>query len=108
MFRKIKRIFNRSSKEMSSLQEMQKILSNGGVLLDVRSNQEYEEGHLPSAICLPVYHLKTKIGEVVPNKQTTIVVYCSSGSRSKQAKMQLEQMGYQKVYNLNGGLNSIS
>ena len=46
--------------------------------------------------------------QVLPNKEQTIITYCSSGSRSKEAQEMLETMGYEDVYNLKGGLEEIN
>ena len=47
------------------------------------------------------------LNKILPNKQQTIITYCSSGSRSKEAQERLENMGYENVYNLKGGLDAI-
>lgn len=78
------------------------------VLLDVRSKQEYEEEHLAGSISLCLYDLKENAQKIIKDKTQTIIVYCSSGSRSKEAQKELEAMGYENVYNLKGGLDSIS
>ncbi len=109
MLRKIKRIWYRSVNDndinYKTVQKMQK--QENIILLDVRSHQEYEEGHLNGAISLSLYSLASKIFKIVPNKKTTIIVYCSSGARSKQAQKLLEQLEYENVYNLKGGVDSI-
>ncbi len=109
MLERIKRIFNRhiNEKEINykTLQEMLK--KENTVLIDVRSHQEYEEGHLIGAILLPLYNIENEILNLVPNKNTTIIVYCTSGIRSKEAGEILEMLGYENVYSLKGGLNSI-
>ena len=109
MLERIKRIFNRhiNEKEINykTLQEMLK--KENTVLIDVRSHQEYEEGHLIGAILLPLYTIEKEIVKFVQNKQTTIIVYCASGIRSKEAQEILEMLGYENVYSLKGGLNSI-
>ena len=106
----IQKIFNRSVSEKDiDYETAQKILKKqNGILIDVRSKQEYEEGHLPNAILMPLYDLEEKITEKEPNKQRNIVLYCSSGIRSKQAKIQLEQMGYTNVFHIKGGLNNMN
>lgn len=110
MFKMIQKIFNRSIDEKEiDYETAQKIVKKqNGVLIDVRSKQEYEEGHLPEAILIPLYDLKEKLKEKEPDKQRAIVLYCSSGARSKQAKIQLEQMGYNNVFHIKGGLNSLN
>lgn len=108
MLKKIKKLWYRSVNDndinYKTVQKMQK--QENTILLDVRSHQEYEEGHLSGAISLSLYSLASKILKIVPNKQTTIIVYCTSGARSKQAQKLLEQLGYENVYNLKDGLDS--
>ena len=80
---------------------MNEILKNrNAYLIDVRSIQEYKEGHLNGAINIPVFEIERKIEEVVKNKETDIIVYCSSGGRSRQAKEILDRLGFKNVYNL--------
>ena len=83
--------------------ELNLILSKGAILVDVRSPQEYEEGHMEDAILLPEYDIKKKAKDLLPDKNKEIVVYCSSGTRSKKAQEELQDMGYTKVYNLYNG-----
>ena len=108
MLERTKKIFNRQINEKEiNYKKLQEMLKKENVLIDVRSHQEYEEGHLIGAILIPLYTLETEILKKVPNKQTTIIVYCASGIRSKQAQEILESLGYENVYSLKGGLNSI-
>jgi len=79
------------------------IISKGAVIVDVRSPQEYEEGHMKGAILLPEYDIKKKARDLLTDKNKDIVVYCSSGTRSKKAQEELQNMGYIKVYNLYNG-----
>ena len=76
----------------------------GAVLLDVRTPQEYSEGHIPESKNVPLQSLD-KIRTVVENKDTELFVYCYSGARSRQATAALGQMGYTKVNNI-GGISS--
>ena len=76
-------------------------------LIDVRSMQEYNEGHLNNAICIPLYELNKRIINIVHNKESIIVLYCSSGIRSVKAKKVLENMGFINIYNIKGGLDEI-
>lgn len=89
-----------------SQEEMIDLQNQGAVLVDVRSPQEYKEGHLNSAILLPEYEIERKAAEILEDKNQMIVVYCSTGSRSKKAKKRLEKMGYQKVFDLEEGIYS--
>ena len=100
----INRRFNRSmEKNDIDKYELEKMLLKGAILIDVRSPQEYEEGHLEGAVSIPEYELISRCREELENKDATYIVYCSSGSRSKKAQKQLEKLGYTNVYNLYNG-----
>lgn len=109
MIRKIKRILYRSiDNNEISYDVLKKLTKNQEVMLiDVRSNQEYEEGHLNGAINISVYNIKNKIEDFVKNKEQLIILYCSSGHRSKKAKEILEKIGYTNVYNLKNGIDDL-
>ncbi len=77
------------------------------VLIDVRSKQEYAEGHLANSINIPLYEMEFQNDKIPTNKQNTIIVYCASGHRSRQAKEKLEKMGYTNVYSLKNGLDGM-
>lgn len=70
------------------------------ILIDVRSNQEYNEGHYDGAINIPLYEIKERITNHVSDKNSIIVVYCSVGHRSRKAQEILNSFGYTNVYNL--------
>ena len=73
----------------------------GAVLLDVRTPQEYREGHIPNSVNLPLQDLGG--GKPVPaGKDAPLFVYCHSGARSRQAVSLLERMGYAHVKNIGG------
>ncbi len=76
------------------------------VILDVRTESEYNSGHLVDAIVIPVDVLESRIGELNNYKNTEIIVYCRSGSRSEQASEILVEQGFTKVYNLLGGITA--
>ena len=76
----------------------------GAVLLDVRTPEEYSEGHIPESKNVPLQTLD-RVRTVVENKDTELFVYCYSGARSRQAAAALGQMGYTKVNNI-GGISS--
>ena len=73
----------------------------GAVLLDVRTPQEYREGHIPGSKNLPLQTID-KVDSIVENKDTVLYVYCHSGARSRQATAMLQQMGYANVQNIGG------
>ncbi len=73
------------------------------VLIDVRSAEEYREGHIPGSISVPVQDLG-KAGLVVPDEDTPVFTYCLSGARSSRAAEELKRRGYSSVKNI-GGIN---
>lgn len=90
--------------ENINYEDAQIILKNNkqAVLLDVRSPQEYREGHLSNAINIPLYDIKQKIEKEIPNKETALIIYCQTGNRSKTAADICSKKGYQNIYNLSG------
>lgn len=72
------------------------------ILIDVRTKEEFQSGHLKNAINLPVDEISETIEKIVPNKNTNIELYCRSGRRSGIAKEKLEAKGYTNVKNLGG------
>ena len=72
------------------------------IILDVRTIEEYKEGHIPNAICVPNETIGENEIEELPDKEQVIFVYCRSGKRSKQAATKLAEQGYTKVYEFGG------
>lgn len=110
--RKIKNIFvNRLFRQDNQITYMQarEIMNKNplAILLDVRSKQEYDEYHLNGAICIPTYELTNEIGRIVENKEQVIIIYCQSGGRSNKALNILKKMGYQNLYEIEGGIDNL-
>lgn len=74
------------------------------VLLDVRTAEEYEAGHIQGALLIPEQELAVKAPEMLPDLETPIFVYCRSGRRSALAAQTLVDLGYLQVYDF-GGIN---
>jgi len=75
--------------------------TEGAVLVDVRTPQEYREGHIPGSQNVPLQQLDS-MDEVADNPDTALYVYCHSGARSRQAAAMLQRMGYTNVHNIGG------
>ena len=76
------------------------------IILDVRELTEFEDGHIPGAVLLPVSAIsKDSAAAVIPNYDTTVLVYCRSGNRSQTASRALTELGYSEVFEF-GGINS--
>ncbi len=79
--------------------------SKAGLIIDVRTPEEFEGGHIPGAINIDWRNQEefaTKIAEI--SKDKTVLIYCHSGHRSGNAKKYLQEHGYQKIYNLETGI----
>ncbi len=75
------------------------------VLIDVREQHEFEEGHIPGAVHVPRGHLESRIEGASPDRSRPVVLYCASGNRSALAADTLErQLGYQHVESMTGGI----
>lgn len=75
------------------------------VVLDVRTQEEYDAGHIPDALLLPDTELKQRAEELLPDKEQTILVYCRSGRRSASSAKLLVELGYTSVYDFGGILD---
>ena len=69
-------------------------------LIDVRSPQEFNEGHINEAICIPEYDIRRMCNILLKNKNETLILYCSTGERSKMAQKELLNLGYMNVFDL--------
>ena len=75
--------------------------TSGAILLDVRTPEEYAEGHIPGGQNLPLQSID-KAAIIIDNRDTPLFVHCLSGGRSRQAAAALKQMGYTNVTNIGG------
>ena len=78
-------------------------LLDSAVLVDVREEDEWSEGHIPGAVHVPRGFLESRIEQVAPDRSQPVVVYCAGGSRSAFAAKTLEELGYENVLSLAGG-----
>lgn len=91
-------ITQEEAKEMMDTQEV--------IVLDVREQNEYDSGHIPDAVLLPVGIIdEDTAAAVIPEKDSTVLVYCRSGNRSKTASSALAELGYTNIYEF-GGINT--
>ena len=89
-----------------SSEEAKKIIDNeeNYIILDVRTEEEYKEGHIPDAINIPNEEISIETTNNLTDKDQLILVYCRSGNRSKEASKKLVELGYTNVYDF-GGIN---
>lgn len=74
----------------------------GYVIIDARTEEEFAEGHIPGAVLIPEYQISEKAEDMLPDKDTLILVYCRSGRRSKLAAEELVKLGYTSVKEFGG------
>ena len=93
-----------ASFQQISQEEAMRIMEEetGYILLDVRTLDEYNESHIPGAVCIPNEHINTTPPSQLPDKSQTILVCCRSGNRSKQAAQKLADMGYTDIREFGG------
>lgn len=75
---------------------------NNCTVLDVRTPEEFSQGHIPGAILIPDYELAKRAEKELPDKNALILVYCRSGNRSRQAANTLLKLGYTNVKDFGG------
>ena len=86
-------------------QEQAKEMMDAGsvVILDVREQYEYDAGHIPGAVLLPLGAIdEESAAGVIPDQDADVLVYCRSGSRSKKAAAALAELGYTAIYEFGG------
>ena len=74
----------------------------GYVILDTRTQEEYDQGHIPGAILIPYDEVTEKAESILTNKDQLILVYCRSGRRSKIAAAALVELGYTNIMEFGG------
>lgn len=86
------------------------MINNGNypniIVLDARTQSEYNEGHLENAVLIPVTELKSRVDEILQYIDSEIIVYCRIGGRSAQASSILDSNNFTKVFNVLGGITT--
>ena len=93
-----------ASYEQITQEEAKQIMdtTNGYILLDTRTREEYDQSHIPGALLIPHTEIADRAEEELPDKDQLILVYCRSGNRSKQASEVLAELGYTNVKEFGG------
>jgi molybdopterin/thiamine biosynthesis adenylyltransferase/rhodanese-related sulfurtransferase len=89
--------------EVDATQARERIESGVPVVVDVREQNEWDEGHIPGAVHVPRGHLEARIERLAPDPGRPVVVYCSAGNRSAFAAKTFTELGYEDVVSLAGG-----
>lgn len=90
--------------EQITAQQAKEIMDtqNDYIIIDARTEEEFEDGHIKNAILIPEYEIADRAEEELPNKDALILVYCRSGRRSKIASEELVKLGYTNVKEFGG------
>ena len=88
--------------KISAEEAYEMMVSQEVVVVDVRTREEYESGHIENAVLVPNESIGSEIPEALPDKEATLLIYCRSGRRSKEAAQKLLALGYQNVYDFGG------
>jgi rhodanese-related sulfurtransferase len=91
-------------KSVGSAQAINLINRESAIVIDVCEPKEYQQGHVPNAINIPLSSLSSRIGELEKYKGKPIVVACRAGNRSMKGAIALSRHGFDSVYSLSGGL----
>ncbi|HQU14547.1 MAG: hypothetical protein B7Z66_02780 [Chromatiales bacterium 21-64-14] len=94
----------RGLKKVGPLEAVQLINHRNALILDVRSDGEFKDGHIPHARHMPLEGLKTTATQLAKFKDRPVVVYCRTGSRSARAGSLLRAQGFEDIFNLDGGI----
>ena len=86
-----------TSDEAKKMMETQKV-----IVVDVRTTEEYNEGHIPNAVSIPLETIENEAEAKLKNKDDLILVYCRSGRRSREAALKLIEKGYTNVIDFGG------
>jgi molybdopterin/thiamine biosynthesis adenylyltransferase/rhodanese-related sulfurtransferase len=89
--------------EIDATHARDRIESGEPVVVDVREQAEWDEGHIPRAVHVPRGHLESRIERLAPDPSRPVVIYCSAGNRSAFAAKTLSELGYEDVVSLAGG-----
>src|ERR1019366_2563946 len=76
------------------------LLEKGARVIDVRSEGEFQERHLPGAVNVPLDRPRVEIAQHAPDKEQPLLLHCLSGARSAMGKASLRKMGYRNAFNL--------
>lgn len=95
---------NESRIEHVSMDDIVQIMNDNSdyIILDVRTTEEYNEGHIQNSISIPNETIGEDTVDKLPNKEKLILIYCRSGNRSKQAAQKLSKLGYTNLIEFGG------
>lgn len=100
--KEVKEVKKAEYKKITSDEAKNIMLTEKPIVVDVRSLEEYNEGHIPNAISVPLETIENEAETKLKNKDDLILVYCRSGRRSREAALRLIEKGYTNVIDFGG------
>ena len=97
-----------SINKVTASEASQMVENNNAIIIDVRNQSEWDAGHIPGAIHIPLSEVKDRIPELIVYKDRPLVMQCYSGKRSAKAAGILQQAGFDNVSNMTGGISAWS
>ena len=91
-------------REISAREAPDAISTNDALLLDVRSDQEWQIAHIPGALHIPMSQLEERLPELAPDRSRPIITYCAVGARSLRSLPTLDELGYEDAVSMTGGI----
>ena len=93
-------------KSVNVTEAVQMVNHQKGVLVDVCEAAEYQQGHIPGTVSMPLSNFAARSGELQKHKDKPVIIVCRSGNRSGRAAVMLRKQGFESVYNLSGGVSA--
>jgi rhodanese-related sulfurtransferase len=93
-------------REVGALSATQLINRQNAVMLDLQESKEYDGGHVPNAVHIPLSELSSRAGELSKFTSRPLIAYCDRGNRSRSAGSALAKLGFAEVYTLRGGVRA--
>ena len=88
--------------KLSAEEAYEMMVSQEVVVVDVRTREEYDGGHIENAVLMPNESIGSEMPEALPDEEATLLIYCRSGRRSKEASEKLLKLGYKSIYEFGG------
>lgn len=99
-------VITRRDRGLSAADATQLINRRNAIVIDLRSADQFTQGHLPQARHLQFDELKSKVTQVAKSKNTPVLLVCQNGAHSARARNMLKEAGYAQVFTLQGGINA--
>lgn len=91
-------------KELGTNEAVRLMNSENALMLDVREDKEFSDGHVINAVNIPLGLLESRLKEIDEHKEKPVIVYCRTGQRAAKAGAILQRQGFKSIYKLNGGM----